>query len=370
MNCYGLPENERDYYRLAHRHRTVLNRLPYNQNGQMQDGCAPRWDSQAAGSRLVRLGPPVRPASGRLGVRRLAPQERAGRVFLPAAARELAQPDGRQLQRRLLGRPRLPRVVSPGVRRGRPADRRTPPSQALDRDALSGLPQQQEQLQGRTAGRAARLPGCWTSRPTSRTTGRCATSPGPFTKGSIRPGTRLAIIATSLTNAHPSSSSCAPAGLPGRHLPAAMAARQPRRPAGLSRGRQRDAELSAAGLRAQAGPGRNRPGVRLDQPGRGLERPAGGLVPGCLVAGGRRHHPLADGGDRGLVAAGRRAIAFLSGPRRVKPVGARNAVPTPDSLDPAQGLSARPAGRGVSRRSGRGCATSHDGRSVSRCARP
>jgi hypothetical protein len=46
MNCYGLPDNERAYYRLAHRHRTVLNRLPYNQNGQMQDGCAPRWDSK------------------------------------------------------------------------------------------------------------------------------------------------------------------------------------------------------------------------------------------------------------------------------------------------------------------------------------
>ncbi len=46
MNCYGLPENERAYYRLAHRHRTVLNRLPYNQNGQIQDGCAPRWDGK------------------------------------------------------------------------------------------------------------------------------------------------------------------------------------------------------------------------------------------------------------------------------------------------------------------------------------
>jgi hypothetical protein len=45
MNCYGLPDNERDYYRLAHRHRTVLNRVPYNQNGRMQDGCAPRWDN-------------------------------------------------------------------------------------------------------------------------------------------------------------------------------------------------------------------------------------------------------------------------------------------------------------------------------------
>jgi len=44
MNCYGLPENERDYYRLAHGHRTVLNRVPYNQNGRMQEGCAPRWE--------------------------------------------------------------------------------------------------------------------------------------------------------------------------------------------------------------------------------------------------------------------------------------------------------------------------------------
>jgi hypothetical protein len=46
MNAYGLPDNERDYYRLAHRHRTVLNRLPYYQNGRIADGCAPRWDAR------------------------------------------------------------------------------------------------------------------------------------------------------------------------------------------------------------------------------------------------------------------------------------------------------------------------------------
>jgi hypothetical protein len=46
MNCYGLPENERAYYRLAHRHRTVLNRVPYSQSGQVQEGCAPRWDKE------------------------------------------------------------------------------------------------------------------------------------------------------------------------------------------------------------------------------------------------------------------------------------------------------------------------------------
>ncbi|HEX7447847.1 MAG TPA: GDSL-type esterase/lipase family protein [Pirellulales bacterium] len=46
MNCYGLPDNERDYYRLAHQHRTVLNRVPYYQNGNVAEGCAPAWDGQ------------------------------------------------------------------------------------------------------------------------------------------------------------------------------------------------------------------------------------------------------------------------------------------------------------------------------------
>jgi hypothetical protein len=46
MNCYDLPANERDYYRLAHRHRTVLNRVPYYHRGQVADGCAPLWDGK------------------------------------------------------------------------------------------------------------------------------------------------------------------------------------------------------------------------------------------------------------------------------------------------------------------------------------
>jgi hypothetical protein len=46
MNCYGLPENERDYYRLAHRHRTVINKVPYSHNGSVARGCAPGWDGQ------------------------------------------------------------------------------------------------------------------------------------------------------------------------------------------------------------------------------------------------------------------------------------------------------------------------------------
>ncbi|HET6882946.1 MAG TPA: GDSL-type esterase/lipase family protein [Pirellulales bacterium] len=46
MNCYGLPANERDYYRLAHKHRTFLNRVPYHQNGSIEEGCAPTWDGK------------------------------------------------------------------------------------------------------------------------------------------------------------------------------------------------------------------------------------------------------------------------------------------------------------------------------------
>ena len=148
MNCYGLPTNERDYYRLAHRHRTVLNRVPYNQSGQMADGCAPRWDAAPARSRVVGLGSPIWPAAGRVGVRGPAAQGSTGRMLLPASARKLADSDGGLLSRRLLGRSGLPRVVSPGVRRSLAADRRTCPSQGMDRDALPRFSQQQEQLQG------------------------------------------------------------------------------------------------------------------------------------------------------------------------------------------------------------------------------
>ncbi len=44
MNCYSLPENEREYYRLAQLHRTYINRVPYSHRGTVGDGLAPRWD--------------------------------------------------------------------------------------------------------------------------------------------------------------------------------------------------------------------------------------------------------------------------------------------------------------------------------------
>lgn len=47
MNCYGLPDGqEAAYYRMAHRHRTNLNRLGYSWRGTPNDGCAPRWNGK------------------------------------------------------------------------------------------------------------------------------------------------------------------------------------------------------------------------------------------------------------------------------------------------------------------------------------
>lgn len=43
MNCYDLPENDMDYYRLGNRHRVVLNRLPYFQNGRLAEDRCPKW---------------------------------------------------------------------------------------------------------------------------------------------------------------------------------------------------------------------------------------------------------------------------------------------------------------------------------------
>jgi len=49
MNAYGLPSHPRDYYRLAHGHRVVMNHLPYGWTGKVdkpapQIGDDGRWD--------------------------------------------------------------------------------------------------------------------------------------------------------------------------------------------------------------------------------------------------------------------------------------------------------------------------------------
>ena len=44
MNCYGLPSNEIEYYRLAQLHRTYINRVPYSHRGTVSTDCAPVWN--------------------------------------------------------------------------------------------------------------------------------------------------------------------------------------------------------------------------------------------------------------------------------------------------------------------------------------
>lgn len=45
MNCYSLPSNELEYYRLAQLHRTYINRVPYSHRGTVGDGLAPKYDA-------------------------------------------------------------------------------------------------------------------------------------------------------------------------------------------------------------------------------------------------------------------------------------------------------------------------------------
>ena len=167
MNCYGLPEDERDYYRLAHRHRTVLNRVPYNQNGQMPGRLRPVWDSRRLSfdwsSWDRRFGPLLDGSAFADLPRKSVPVEC---FYLPLHENWPSPMEGnyngdywadRAFPSRIARRLSLPRGRSPRTCR-----------QGLDRDALPGLPQQQEQLQGQrlvarlvavAPGRAGQLPG-------------------------------------------------------------------------------------------------------------------------------------------------------------------------------------------------------------------
>jgi len=45
MNCYSLPANELEYYKMAQLHRTYINRVPYSHRGTVGDGLAPKYDA-------------------------------------------------------------------------------------------------------------------------------------------------------------------------------------------------------------------------------------------------------------------------------------------------------------------------------------
>ena len=139
MNCYGLPENERDYYRLAHRHRTVLNRLPYSRT--VGSPTAARRAGTPAGMAFDwsdwdrRFGPLLDGSAFADLPRKGVPVE----VFYLPLHENWPSPMEGNYNGDLLGRPGLPGVVPPGVRRGLAGDGRALPGQGLDRDAFQCL---------------------------------------------------------------------------------------------------------------------------------------------------------------------------------------------------------------------------------------
>ena len=282
MNCYGLPENERDYYRLAHRHRTVLNRLPYNQNGHMQEGCAPRWDSSRQTldwSAWDRRFGPLLDGSAFADLPR--PRVPVECFYLPLHENWPSSMEGYYN-----GDYWADRAFPESYRRAFVAAAREiathVPGQRLDGDPFSGLSQQQEQFQGSglvtwivsmAFGRAGQLPGLLGSallRAAFHEGINQAKRDGAGSRASAAPAHSLASS---------TSGSLAPVRLPSRHLASAVAARQPRWPARLPCRRQRDAKLSGSRHRAKACLRRDRAGIWLNQPRRGLEPPAGGMVP-------------------------------------------------------------------------------------------
>ena len=75
-----------------------------------------RAEMERQTARLVRMGQKLLPILRRLCVRRPSAQERPARLLLCSDARELAKPHEGQLQRKLLGRPRLSEKLSGCVR--------------------------------------------------------------------------------------------------------------------------------------------------------------------------------------------------------------------------------------------------------------
>ena len=241
MNCYGLPDNELDYYRLAHRHRTVLNRLPYNQNGRMQDGCAPSWDSKqskldwsswdrrfgplldgSAFADLPRKNVPIEGFYLPLHENWPSPMEGnyngdywADHAF-PETYRKAFVAATRQIAEHLQAK-----QWNETLFQGFLNNKNNFKANGWSRGSSPWLLDEPASFQD-----------YWALRYFARA----------FHEG-INQATRAA--------EEPRHASAA-IGLPRRHLAPAVAARQPRRPARLSRGRQRDANLSPAGLRPQA----------------------------------------------------------------------------------------------------------------------
>ena len=143
MNCYGLPANEGDYYRLAHRHRTVLNRVPYSQSGNVHDGCVP------PGTARNSTGPPTIAVLARTSTAPPSPTCRARRAaggfYLPLHENWPTPMNGNYNEDYWADRAFPERYRETFVKA--PPVRRAPRGKGLARHALPLLLQRQARLQ-------------------------------------------------------------------------------------------------------------------------------------------------------------------------------------------------------------------------------
>lgn len=83
MNGYGLPADERGYYRVGHLHRTVVNIVPYSQRGDLTPGWSPTLSGRTLDwTAFDRRFGPYLDGSAFADL----PRRRAAGVLLPAGA--------------------------------------------------------------------------------------------------------------------------------------------------------------------------------------------------------------------------------------------------------------------------------------------
>ena len=284
MNCYGLPENERDYYRLAHAHRVVLNRVPYHHRGDVEDGCAPVWD----GKRLDWT----------------AWDKRFGPYFDGSAFDDLPR-KGVPLEGFYLPLfENWPTPMEGNYNGDYWADRAFPDSYRKNFVEVSR--QFAEHIRGKDWDDT--LFQCFFN-------GKNNFKEHGWSRGTCpwlldEPSNFQDYWALRWFGAawhegdQPGAAGQGEAGVPLRHFASAMAARRPGRRAGLQRGRRGDAAVPADRDGPQGGERRDRGRVRRQQRRRGREHAAGRLVARRLVARRRRRAAVAD--DRLRPSRGRR----------------------------------------------------------------
>ena len=242
-------------------------------------------------------------------------------MFLPAAVRELADADGGQLQRRLLGRPRLPGELPQELRRGLAPVRRALRAKGWDDTLFQCFFNGKNNFKERGWSRGT-CPWLLDEPSNFQDYWALRYFGAALHEGVNQAPPGKAKLAFRCDISRPQWQRDALDGLLDYNVVG-----------GAMRQYQRIVMDRKEAER------RDRGRVRRQQRRRGREHAAGRLVPRRLDARRRRRAAVADGRQRRFVEEGRRAVAVLPRPRREGRAG---------PVDPAQGVPARTTGRGIS----------------------